>query len=103
MIVSASALRGEVAFYGVLSGGWRLPTDSVMASGSGSGGACWERGPRGRTKVRSTECREACMLEATMKQPVPVVVKDACRSGEGDGRVRNAGVCEGETVLPESV
>ncbi len=42
-------------------------------------------------------------IETIMKQPVPDVIRDACRSGEGDGGVRNAGVCEGETVLPESV
>lgn len=43
------------------------------------------------------------MIETIMKQPVPVVIKDACRAEEADPGVRNARVCEGEAVSPESV
>ena len=35
------------------------------------------------------------MIEITMKQSVPVVIKDACRSGEADAGIRHAWVCEG--------
>ena len=38
-----------------------------------------------------------------MKQPVPDVTMGACHSEGGDAGVRNARVCEGEAVLPESV
>ena len=42
-------------------------------------------------------------IETIMKQPVPDVTMGACHSEGGDAGVGNAGVCEEEAVLPESV
>ena len=85
-------LKVKVAWRGggagkLRSGNWKFGMVKV---------ACWERGPRGRTKVCSTERRKACMLETIMKQPDPVVIKGACRSEEADTGVRHGGVCEGD-------
>ena len=46
---------------------------------------------------------QSVQIGTIMKQPVPDVIRDACRSEEAGAGVRNAGVCEGEAVLPESV